>query len=276
VIVGLFDETFRHDICSTGWKTPAHIQYVRDRMEFDGVTLFTDGYVNSGIADRVKCPVKIGWLHEPQCLYPSVYTHSIGNSRKFDTILTYYAPLLELPKYRFMPYAGTWIKPENWGMSLKTQLCSMLYGMKAATEGHRLRPVIADALASLDVDFFGARGERVDYSPGTKLKVLGDYAFSIVIEACREDNLFTEILLDCFTVGTIPIFWGAPNIGEFFDLNGILMFETAEQCRDIISDLSWDMYSSMRSAAVHNLGKVKQYAVAEDWLYENVLEEYNR
>ena len=273
--VNLFDDSFRHDACSTAWKTPKHIRYVRDRMEFDGITLFTDGYVNKPeLVDSVKSPVKVGWLHEPECLHPHTYADSLKHGHHFDFILTYYAPFLFVPDYRgycFAPYAGTWIRESQWGIRPKTYRASMLFGTKMSTLGHRIRHDIADAVSG--VDLFGARGEPTDYSPDTKYRVLADHAFSIVVETCRQDNLFTEILLDCFTIGTIPIFWGAPNVGEFFNADGMLSFETVEECRAIVSGLSWELYASRAQAIADNFERVKQYAITEDWLYENVLKD---
>jgi len=273
MLVNLFDDTFRHDICSTAWKMPRHVLYTRDRMEFDGVTLFTDGYVNkSELVDSVRSPIKIGWLHEPECLHPDTYADSLKHRDHFDSILTYYAPFLEMPGYRFAPYAGTWIREEQWGIHPKTKLCSMLYGSKMSTLGHRIRPEIADRVNGA-VDFYGMRGMPTNYSPDTKYRVLADYAFSIVVETCRQDNLFTEILLDCFTVGTIPIFWGAPNIERFFNPDGILSFETVEECRTIVSNLSWELYHSRSKAIADNLRRVSEYAITEDWIYNHVLKD---
>lgn len=276
--VNLFDDTFRHAQCSTGWKAPKHIQYVRDQMEWDGITLFVDGYVNSPIVDRVKSKYKIGWLHEPQCLHPENYLAASNNITKFDFILTYYEPLLKfLPGFfRFAPYAGTWIPRKHWGLRAKTKLVSMLYGDKRATEGHRIRHEIANAVRPLGiVDFYGFEGEAVDYSPETKLKVLGDYAFSIVTETCWQENLFTEILLDCFTVGTIPIFWGCPNVGEFFNDQSILSFNSGVNLAEFFVKkfISFELYQALSGAIKDNLNRVADYEITEDWLYENVLRE---
>lgn len=273
--VNLFDNTFRHDVCSTGWAVPAHIQYVRDQAEFDGVTLFVDGFINRPEADSVQSPVKIAWLHEPQCLYPQVYADAVFNAHKFDFILTYQAELLERPGFRFMPYGGVWVPRNQWGLAPKTRLCSMLYGAKRATAGHRIRHAIAPLVARLGVDFYGARGLPVDYSPQTKETVNRPYAFSIVTETCRQDNLFTEWLLDCFALGTIPVFWGCPNVGDFFDAGGVLSFETADECAEIVAGLSWELYERLRPHAAENLRRVADYAVAEDWLYANVLKAFD-
>ena len=41
----------------------------------------------------------------------------------------------------------------------------------------------------------------------------------------KVDNFFTEVLTDTFRLGTVPIFWGCPNISEYFDIDGIIVFD---------------------------------------------------
>jgi hypothetical protein len=256
-------------------------------MTFDGVTLFTDEWINHPIVDEVKSRYKVGWLHEPYCLHPETYEKALENRHKFDFILTYYEPFLanELPEqtesrewrypFRHAPYGGVWVNKRDWSIKPKSKLCSMLLGSKLSTEGHRIRHEIADMIEAngYPVDFYGARGEPVDYGQDTKLKVLGDYCFSIVTETCREDNLFTEWLLDCFAVGTVPIFWGAPNIHEFFDAKGILQFDTVDRLQKVLAGLNWGKYTGNLMSVYENLIRMRDYAVTEDWLYLNVLKE---
>ncbi len=262
-------------------------------MTFDGVTLFTDEWINNPIVDEVQSKYKIGWLHEPYCLHPETYKHALKNRDKFDFILTYYQPLIDISeghrtlnkltgdpleyanKFRLTPYAGTWIDKRDWGIKPKSKLCSMLIGSKISTEGHRIRHDIAAMIdeQGFNVDFYGVRGESVNYSQDTKLKVLSDYHFSIVTETCREDNLFTEWLIDCFALGTIPIFWGAPNIHTFFDVRGILQFDTVDRCQKILHGLRPEIWRGKLANIEQNLEMVEGYAVTEDWLYLNVLRE---
>lgn len=279
--VGLEDNTFRGDPGSVRGATPAYIEYVRDVLAFDGPHLFTDGFTTDAEAatrDAATGDPKIGWLHEPPCLIPTVYEAAAANLRHFDRMLTYDAGLLKLPGFQFCPYGGVWIDPAERGLRPKTRLVSMLIGSKSATPGHRIRPRIADFLDlhGLRVDYYGVRGQAVDYSAATKLKVLGDYAFSIVGECCRVDNLFTEILLDCFAVGTIPIFWGCPNIGKYFDELGILSFESPQQCAELVAALRLSSYQHFLPHARENLARSAQFAVTDDWLYEHVLKVYDR
>lgn len=275
MIVNLWDSNFSHSPFSTAYQESKYIQYVKQQMTFDGVTLFTDEWINNPIVDEVQSRYKVGWLHEPFCLHDMTYGTAWTNQHKFDFTLTYFEPYLDSPKFRFAPYGGTWIDRRDWGIKPKSKLCSMLIGSKLSTEGHRIRHEIADMIEreGYPVDFYGVRGEPVDYGQDTKLKVLSDYCFSIVTETCREDNLFTEWLLDCFAAGTVPIFWGAPNIHKFFDAKGILQFDTVDRLQKVLSGLSTALWADKLTAAYTNLLKMKDYAVTEDWLYLNVLKE---
>lgn len=270
VVLNLYDNTFRHDVCSVAGKTPKHIQYVRDQHPWDGITLFVDGCTKPGTVRAVDSPIKIGWLHEPPCLHPEDYEQVDWDG--LDFVLTYAERFAGWPKAVFAPYAGAWIPNELWGMHRKTKLCSMLIGSKKSTEGHIIRHEVADLVEQFSfVHFYGVRGTPTTYGWQTKMQVLKDYAFTIVTEACYDLGLFTTWLLDCLAMGTIPVYWGCPNIGDFFHADGVLSFETAQQAQEIVSKLSFGLYEQMKGVARLNLPLVEQYEVTEDWIYHNVL-----
>lgn len=272
MLINLFDYNFRQAECSVAFQTPFNVRYVRDQTNWNGITLFTDGYLFDGTVNKVTSKRKIGWLREPRCLWPKHYEMAPTVVKDFDFILTYDADLLELPGFKFVPYGGIWINRKEWGLRHKSKLISMLYGEKRLTAGHKLRHEVADYCGDkCGIDYYGFRGTPTDYSAETKLKVLGDYMFSIVTETCREDNLFTEILLDCFAVGTIPIFWGAPNIGDFFDPQGIVTFVDLEDLNHKLHDyVNRDFYNRMMGRAVlDNHFRVRKYAITEDWMFDN-------
>lgn len=278
MLVNIFDSNWSAtQSCSVYNQESAYIDYVHKQRQFDGVTIFTDEWINNPVVDFVKSKYKIGWLREPYCLHPQTYERAQTNRDKFDFILTYDADLLrDIPeKFRFCPYAGTWLSSIDWGIKPKSKLCSMLIGSKLSTDGHRIRHEIADLIQDekYSVDFYGALGTSVNYSSETKLQVLEDYCFSIVTETCYEENLFTEWLLDCFAVGTIPIYWGCPNLGEFFEAKGVLQFDTLYRLEKILAGLSMSSWVNQLNAVYSNLLKMREYAVTDDWLFLNILKE---
>ena len=94
--------------------------------------------------------------------------------------------------------------------------------------------------------------------------------FSIVIENSRSDYYFSEKLIDCFECGTIPIYWGMPSINKFFDMDGIITFETIDELEDIVRGLTPDMYERMKGYGIENYCRTtnQNLRIPEDWLYE--------
>ena len=64
------------------------------------------------------------------------------------------------------------------------------------------------------------------------------YKFHIAVENSSLPNYMTEKLHDCFLTKTVPIYYGCPNISDYYDMDGILKFETLEQLVNILRNLS--------------------------------------
>ena len=92
----------------------------------------------------------------------------------------------------------------------KTKLASMIYSWKNWSPGHKIRHQVADLVQGLDL-----YGSGPNNPINFKEEGLKDYYFSITIENSKSKNYFTEKILDCFACGTIPIYWGCPNIGDY-------------------------------------------------------------
>ena len=79
--------------------------------------------------------------------------------------------------------------------------------------------------------------------------------------------MFTEVLLDCFRVGSIPIFWGCPNIGEYFDVDGMHVFENDDQFDDIMKIVCSDGSCVIdRSKIKLNFEESKKYIHTDDYI----------
>ena len=81
-----------------------------------------------------------------------------------------------------------------------------------------------------------------------KMKVLKQYRFAIAYENSFERGYVTEKLWDCFAVGVVPIYWGAPNIAEmipadcFIDRRQFQSDEELVQFLKGISEEEWAGY----------------------------------
>ena len=82
----------------------------------------------------------------------------------------------------------------------------------------------------------------------------------MAIENGEYETYFTEKLLDCFATGTIPVYLGAPDVGDHFNKDGII--DLTEEF-----EVSEEIYYSKMDAIKENLEKAKEMEVLEDFIY---------
>ena len=115
---------------------------------------------------------------------------------------------------------------------------------------------------NLPIDFYGR-----SHNPfKMKEEPLANYCFSFVIENGSYSNYYTEKIMDCFACGTIPIYWGSPDIGKLFNLNGIIIFDDDFN----FNNLSYDLYYSKMEYIKENFLLEKNHKIADDTLYEKI------
>ncbi|MCQ0094034.1 glycosyltransferase family 10 domain-containing protein [Roseovarius sp. M141] len=150
--------------------------------------------------------------------------------RRFYRVLSHDAALLaDIPNGCFFPFGSTWVPGWRDLDTTKTRMTSLIASSKRSQEGHVLRHAVVDwaADSGLDLDVMG-RGYKpfVDKSEG-----LAPYRYSVVIENVRDKNYFTEKLIDAILCRTVPIYWGCPNIGDFFDTSAMVICESEADLR---------------------------------------------
>lgn len=98
--------------------------------------------------------------------------------------------------------------------------------------------------------------------------------FSIIIENSQEINYFSEKLIDCLLTKTIPIYWGCPNISDYFDIDGFLIFENENNFLNKINSVDLNTYYSDKQTAIeNNFNKAKKYAINYSKRLENNIKE---
>ena len=241
-------------------KESKYIEWVKNGSD---ITFYIDDTINNGIQDNRKGK-KYLWLLESKYIKLGLVESILDNRQivedTYETIFTHDQRLLNLSdKYKWVPAQGFWIKdPKIYD---KTKIISMISSNKKMCEGHKLRLEWIDRIGD-QLDLYG-RGfnEIINKEEG-----LCDYMFSVAIENGQYETYFTEKLLDCFATGTIPVYLGAPDIGNYFNKDGIINL-TDE------FDISEEMYYNKMDAIQDNLERAKKMEVLEDFIYENYLKE---
>lgn len=263
--IKLIDSSFSHSIlgyCSD-FQSSNNFKWERNNINFnEDIVVYTDGRLFES-KDKDK---SIGWLIEPIEIYSGSYDYVKNNKEKFKTIFTYEKDLLNIGSpFEFYPFGGCWIQPENQKIYDKSKNISIISSNKKQTTGHKLRHDVISKYSNF-LDIYGRGYSPIEY----KIEGLKDYRFSIVIENCKRDYWFTEKLIDCFRTGTIPIYWGCPSIGDFFNTEGMIIFDTIEELETIISSLNEDLYNSKLKFMEENFNKSLDYILPDEIIYQKI------
>ena len=169
----------------------------------------------------LKCKVDL-LMSEPLIIHGKYYKNIWLLRHKFNYILcryekyaARYANVIQLA------VVESWVDSDQlpWP-PIKRHSCSLIASEKTHLVGHKLRHAVVDWISSVkaNVHVMGRGYEPFDL----KQDGLLPYHYSIVIENVPEPDCFTEKLLDCMLCGTLPIYYGPKNIGNYFNLQGII------------------------------------------------------
>lgn len=274
-----FDVTFTHNLT---------------RGEFD-MSLITDFELPKYIKGETKIHngKVIADLHESRFYSEemnSIYEMVFDNYTLFDRILTYDEKLLTLPNAKLRLCMSTLFLTSGFHVTEqtrdsqnliqiypKTKNISCISSNKSFLEGHKKRLDIINHINSNErtvgkFDMFGHGFNYVDL----KLDALKDYRFSITIENGYLKNMATEKLSDCFLTGTIPIYYGCPNLSDFFDMNGVLTFSNEMELSNLIENLSINgesEYQKRSDSIQRNFEIAREYALSPSGHFHKYLKD---
>ena len=100
--------------------------------------------------------------------------------------------------------------------------------------------------------------------------------YSVVIENHIDDIWFTEKICNCFATKTVPIYYGARDIGNHFYEDGIIICESIQELEDRIDDILknpsvYELRYNLTNASgilQKNYELSKQYEHFDEWFYK--------
>jgi len=202
----------------------------------------------------------------------------INNHTRFDLILAWNTRILKAcPNAVLFPLACcSWIPWNDAGVnfnharpadgsphvecdpSKKQFKVSYLTSNKEQTPGHKLRQQVYDALPStiggLQVD----KHKSPPWIPD-KRPMVYDYQFMVSPLNASHDNWIDDKMIDPLIAKTIPLIWGCPNLGEFFNMDGIIRFDTVPELLDKLAALTPNYYNDHLEAVLENYHRALEY-----------------
>jgi hypothetical protein len=166
--------------------------------------------------------------------YFGLHDWVIQNKDLFQVILTWDDKVLNsCDNALLLPFGHTWLKPDQYEKEHPKEFkLAHLQGKLLKTYGHSLRHEVTARVNELNLPtkFYETYGDRNNIEDARigKEYIFGDLQFGIVIENVSHRNYFSEKILDCFLLRTIPVYWGCSNIGDFFDMDGIVTINNVD------------------------------------------------
>jgi hypothetical protein len=222
-------------------------------------------------------PINIVVLQEPN-EYFGLHDWVIENKNLFSFILTWDDKVINnCENAVFLPFGHTWFKKDQYEKNQEKKFqISHLRGNLLKTYGHSLRHELLNRENEIQIPkkFFASYGDRYNIEEARKGKeeVFGDSMYGVAIENTSHNGYFTEKILDCFLLKTIPVYWGCSSIFNFFRQEGIIIFSNIDDLIVKVNKLTEDYYYDNLEAIEANYNLALQYVDYEQNIINNITE----
>ena len=197
----------------------------------------------------------------------------VNNREDLDLILTKRTSVLENAKCKsvLFPFGTSWTKNTKekvFGVSF-LMTSQQIKGM----DGYKIRHDLWGNQEEIIIPkkFYNSsrrpllgekakNSEPIGENQNSKNKLF-DEMFSIIIENTKETNYFTEKLIDCLQSKTVPIYYGCPNISDYFNTEGMIVVDSAQDIIDACNNVTEDTYENMKEHIHTNYKKSEEYAL---------------
>jgi hypothetical protein len=256
---------FQHADSSCGWEIPKYVEWNKGNRSAD-VSIHIDGTIFTEPVDPSK--LNIGWFCEspyylrfilPNLDNPGIKQRIVND---FDYIFTNDKTIISKhPEFKYLlPHAFTWCKDR--AVFPKTKNWSIIASEKKDAPGHHLRHEVVQAYGPF-IEVFGRGYKKID----SKNEGLNDFRYSFAIENIITEGYWTEKVVDCFATGTIPIYWGANSVNEYFLEEGILRLNDEFD----LSLFATDYYNERIDIVRENFERAINLPLPEDYIFLHYL-----
>lgn len=198
----------------------------------------------------LACKVSL-MIAEPEVVQKQFYRLIPRFQSRFNRIATHSENILsKCRNAEKWTHGGRWVEANSGQNVEKSGMVSIISSKKRSSSGHLLRHDLINWAQQNGValNVFGKGYHWLE----DKADGHAPFRFSVVIENNQSAGYFTEKLIDCLICESVPIYWGDPNIGEYFDLRGFVVCNDFNELQQAVSRANAGIYTEMKPYLVEN------------------------
>lgn len=181
----------------------------------------------------------------------------------YSAVLTNDVFLSQWPNARYANLHYRWATPRS--EAGKKFGVSAMFSAKAGLPNYELRHKILENVGQIQIpQMVVGQSSKAKMFPlqcvwehGSKDATF-EYMFQFAIENCCSHGYFTEKIIDCFATCTVPIYLGAPDIGRYWNMDGIIALDVDNWVNQVNS-LTPEDYRIRMGAIADNFERSKRY-----------------
>lgn len=191
-----------------------NITFDRSLLPVADAVVFNIPFLPQDLEGDIEKPdhqIWVGWSYESEANYPWMFSDDLKDL--FDLWMTYHLDSdVVLPYYDY-----SFIEKLYTHVCEKTKDICMFIS-SPVNKSKRLE-YLSELMEYIQIDSYGAwkRNCRVNEDIGykTKLDIIKQYKFTIAFENAISRDYVTEKFFDPLILGSVPVYFGAPNIEDF-------------------------------------------------------------
>lgn len=215
----------------------------------------------------------------------------------FDKVFSHFLPKQDDRYIRSNPAIPwhvnfTYNELVNMPMVKKSRQISWIVGNVKDLPGHIKRWRFLQALRqepSFEIDLFGKAVRFIEF----KNEGLLPYRYSLAVENTYTQDYWTEKIADCLLTWTVPIYYGCPNLEDYFPPKAFIRIDIEKPAhamahiREVLANDDWDdrlqALSEARDLILHKYqffphlcAMIKKYADAQPHIRQVTIPAYRR
>lgn len=198
----------------------------------------------------------------------------------FDLIIAADPRYAIFPNCVIRPFGSLWATKRPAAKEFSVSFLFSLGALRAERPGYAERIELFNSLpqATVPLRVYKSRmfadNDQIGFPllPDDSKNILFNSMFHIAIENAFEPNYFTEKLVDCLATYTVPVYRGCPNIGDHFNIDGMILAPPGQPVIDIVNRLTAGDYWNRMGAIVENARRCRKYMDFQSALRKTIIQ----